>query len=61
VWDLKSSKEITNVPVMKEITSMQMSYDGKVVTVTSGTQVHFWDTDKLQAHILKRMHWSEFV
>jgi len=48
VWDLKTSKEIASVPVLKEITSMQMSYDGKVITLTSGTQVHFWDTEKLE-------------
>ena len=28
VWDLRTSKEITNFPVLKEITSMELSYDG---------------------------------
>lgn len=30
VWDLKSAKEIKNFPVLKEVTSMELSYDCKV-------------------------------
>ncbi|EKX48587.1 hypothetical protein GUITHDRAFT_86025 [Guillardia theta CCMP2712] len=47
VWDLKSNTQIKTVEVQKEITSMQLSYDGEIVTVTAGTQVHFWGTKEL--------------
>ena len=39
VWDLNSRSEIKKVEVQKEITSMQLSTDGSVITLTSGTQV----------------------
>ena len=48
VWDLKAGKEISSVPVQKEITSMELGYSGKVLTFTSGTQAHFWCTETLQ-------------
>eukprot|EP00286_Rhodomonas_abbreviata_P022103 CAMPEP_0181315646 /NCGR_PEP_ID=MMETSP1101-20121128/15486_1 /TAXON_ID=46948 /ORGANISM="Rhodomonas abbreviata, Strain Caron Lab Isolate" /LENGTH=321 /DNA_ID=CAMNT_0023422867 /DNA_START=16 /DNA_END=981 /DNA_ORIENTATION=+ len=46
VWDLKSNQQIQSIEVQKEITSMDLAYDGSMLTLTAGTQVHFWDTTK---------------
>jgi WD40 repeat protein len=35
VWDIKSAKEIKNFPVLKEVTSMELSYDCKVFACVS--------------------------
>eukprot|EP00283_Hemiselmis_rufescens_P009716 CAMPEP_0173419382 /NCGR_PEP_ID=MMETSP1357-20121228/1249_1 /TAXON_ID=77926 /ORGANISM="Hemiselmis rufescens, Strain PCC563" /LENGTH=329 /DNA_ID=CAMNT_0014382021 /DNA_START=27 /DNA_END=1016 /DNA_ORIENTATION=- len=48
VWDLNSGSQIKAFEVKKEITSMQLNCAGKVITLTSGTEVHFLDTDTLE-------------
>ncbi len=36
VWDLKSNTQITEIAVQKEITSIDLTYDASIVTLTAG-------------------------
>jgi len=43
VWDLKQGKEVTNVPTKGAIASIEISRDGKTISMTAGKGIFFLD------------------
>jgi len=48
VWDIRTGKETKSIAVDAAITSMELSVDGKTMSLTHGQSVSFWDTKEMK-------------
>jgi serine-threonine kinase receptor-associated protein len=48
VWDIRTLKEVKNVPVKAPIMSIELSWDNKHLTMAAGKEVSFWDPTKFE-------------
>lgn len=48
VWDTRTSTLVKTLQTGKEVTSIEVVQDGRYITTADGTEVRFWDGDKLE-------------
>eukprot|EP00054_Salpingoeca_dolichothecata_P021512 m.137882 g.137882 ORF g.137882 m.137882 type:complete len:333 (-) comp24010_c0_seq1:143-1141(-) len=48
IWDCRSGKEEKAIPVSDSVTDMEISQDDKILTMTCGKTVSFWDLSTLE-------------
>jgi serine-threonine kinase receptor-associated protein len=45
VWDISSGSEVKKIDLEAAPTSLELSHDGSVVTVTYGSTTSFWNAE----------------
>jgi len=48
IWDVRTLKEVKNIPVKSAVTSIDLSLDNKHMTATAGKEVFFYDAAKFE-------------
>eukprot|EP01113_Clastostelium_recurvatum_P010563 TRINITY_DN1525_c0_g1_i1.p1 TRINITY_DN1525_c0_g1~~TRINITY_DN1525_c0_g1_i1.p1 ORF type:complete len:317 (+),score=78.63 TRINITY_DN1525_c0_g1_i1:210-1160(+) len=48
IWDLRTKAQVKSIPTKGAITSMDLSFDGKILTTTAGREITFWDAATMQ-------------